>query len=437
MQKFFAIYKEEIRLGKDLKGKELGQGIIQKKNGRYEARYIDRFGKRVSISGRDLKDVKKRYNEAIYENDKQINVKDNITLDEWYKKWMNVYKFDIIRENTKRHYNNVYYKHISPSLGNFQLGSITQYQIKQLIKELKSSGYQYETCNKVKILLVDIFNKAMINEYVRNNPAKGISLKRDEERDVRVLSQDEQTVFFDCCKGTFYDNLFVTAVSTGMRIGELAALRWTDVDWDSRVIHITRTLVYQKYESDSQKEYHFEKPKTRTSLRDIPINRQCEIALKKQFVQKSVVASKQPITKKIDDKYVDLLFTSKFNTPLNSQVVCQAINKIIEEVNLTKDYLDEIEPFSAHCFRHTFATRCFEAGIAPKTVQAYLGHASLQMTMDLYTSVMPKQMETEMDKVSRELDRISEAGDELAEKQFENMASNNKIVSFRGDSMVV
>lgn len=424
-------------MGKDLKGKELGQGIIQKKNGRYEARYIDRFGKRVSISGRDLKDVKKRYNEAIYENDKQINVKDNITLDEWYKKWMNVYKFDIIRENTKRHYNNVYYKHISPSLGNFQLGSITQYQIKQLIKELKSSGYQYETCNKVKILLVDIFNKAMINEYVRKNPAKEISLKRDEERDVRVLSQDEQTVFFDCCKGTFYDNLFVTAVSTGMRIGELAALRWTDVDWDSRVIHVTRTLVYQKYESDSQKEYHFEKPKTRTSLRDIPINRQCEIALKKQFIQKSVVATKQPITKKVDDKYADLLFTSKFNTPLNSQVVCQAINKIIEEVNLTKDYLDEIEPFSAHCFRHTFATRCFEAGVAPKTVQAYLGHASLQMTMDLYTSVMPKQMETEMDKVSNELDRISEHGDELAEKQFENMASNNKIVSFRGDSMVV
>ena len=424
-------------MGKDLKGKELGQGIIQKKNGRYEARYVDRFGKRVSISGRDLKDVKKRYNEAIYENDKQINVKDNITLDEWYKKWMNVYKFDIIRENTKRHYNNVYYKHISPSLGNFQLGSITQYQIKKLIKELKSGGYQYETCNKVKILLVDIFNKAMINEYVRNNPAKGISLKRDEEKNVRVLSQDEQTVFFDCCKGTFYDNLFVTAVSTGMRIGELAALRWTDVDWDSRVIHITRTLVYQKYESDSQKEYHFEKPKTRTSLRDIPINRQCEIALKKQFVQKSVVAAKQPITKKIDDKYADLLFTSKFNTPLNSQIVCQAINKIIEEVNLTKDYLDEIEPFSAHCFRHTFATRCFEAGIAPKTVQAYLGHASLQMTMDLYTSVMPKQTETEMDKVSKELDRISEYGDELAEKQFENMASNNKIVSFRGDSMVV
>ena len=384
-----------------------------------------------------MKDVKIRYNEAIYENDKQINVKDSITLDEWYKKWMNVYKFDVIRENTKRHYNNVYYKHISPSLGNFQLGSITQYQIEKLIKDLKINGYQYEMCNKVKILLVDIFNKAMINEYVRKNPAKGISLKRDEEKDVRVLSQEEQTTFFDCCKGTFYNNLFVTAVSTGMRIGELAALKWTDVDWDNKVIHVTRTLVYQKYDDDSQKEYHFEKPKTKTSIRDIPINRQCEMALKRQFIQKSVVVTKQPITKKIDEKYLDLLFTTRFNTPLNSQIVCEAINKIIKEINLTKDYLDEIEPFSAHCFRHTFATRCFESGIAPKTVQAYLGHASLQMTMDLYTSVMPKQMETEMDKVSRELDRISEYGDELAEKQFESMATKNKVVSFYGDSMVV
>ena len=425
-------------MGKDLKGKELGHGIIQKKNGRYEARYVNRFGKRISVSGKDLKDVKKRYNEALYENDKQINLKECISLDEWYKEWMTVYKYDVIRENTKRHYNTIYSKHISPYLGKYKLADITQYQIKKLIKELQENGYQFETCNKVRVLLIDIFNKAMINEYVRKNPAKGISLRRNEDVDRRVLSQEEQTIFFDCSKGTFYDNLFVVAVSTGMRIGELAALRWKDVDWDNRVIHVTRTLVYQKYESDTQKEYHFEKPKTRTSTRDIPINRHCEIALKKQFLQKSVVARKQPITKDVDKKYGDLLFTTKFNTPLNSQLVCQAINKILEEINLTRDYLDEIELFSAHCFRHTFATRCFEAGIAPKTVQSYLGHATLQMTMDLYTSVMPKQMETEIDKVSNALDQIFEAGDNIAEKQFyEKTVNNNKLTTFNGDSMVV
>lgn len=425
-------------MGKDLKGKELGNGIIQKKNGRYEARYVNRFGKRVSISGNDLKDVKKRYNEALYENDKQINLKEHISLDEWYKKWMNVYKYDTIRESTKRYYNDVYSKHISPYLGNFKLTDITQYQIKKIIKELQEKGYQFETCNKIRVLLIDMFNKAMINELVRKNPAKGISLKRNEDVNRRVLSQEEQTIFFDCSKGTFYDNLFVVAVSTGIRIGELAALRWSDIDWDNNVIHITRTLVYQKYEDDEHKEFHFENPKTRTSIRDIPINRQCEIALKKQFLQKSVVTTKQPITKKIDENYADLLFTTKFNTPLNSQIVCDAIKKIIDEINLTRDYIDEIEQFSAHCFRHTFATRCFEAGISPKTVQTYLGHATLQMTMDLYTSVMPKQLNKEMDKVSDVLDRISEDSDNIAEKQFDEMMTNsNKVIKFNGDTMVI
>lgn len=425
-------------MGKDLKGKELGNGIIQKKNGRYEARYVNRFGKRVSISGNDLKDVKKRYNEALYENDKQINLKEYISLDEWYKKWMNVYKYDTIRENTKRYYNVVYSKHISPYLGNFKLTDITQYQIKKLIKELQKKGYHYETCNKVRVLMIDIFNKAIINEYVRKNPAKGISLKRDEDVDRRVLSQEEQTIFFDCSKGTFYDNLFVTAVSTGMRIGELAALRWKDIDWNNKVIHITRTLVYQKYENDTHKEFHFEKPKTKTSNRDIPINRQCEIALKKQFLQKSVMSTKQPITKNIGKDYLDLLFTTKFNTPLNSQIVCDAIKKIIDEINLTRDYVDEMELFSAHCFRHTFATRCFEAGIQPKTVQTYLGHATLQMTMDLYTSVMPKQLNKEMDRISDVFDYISEDGDNIAEKQFDEIMTNsNKVIKFNGDTMVI
>ena len=124
-------------MGKDLNGKELGQGIIQKKNGRYEARYVDRFGKRISISGLNLKEVKRRYNEAIYENDKKINIRSDIKLDDWYKQWMNIYKYDVIRENTKRHYNQVYVKHISPYIGNFYIKDIKQMDIKKILEELE------------------------------------------------------------------------------------------------------------------------------------------------------------------------------------------------------------------------------------------------------------------------------------------------------------
>lgn len=423
-------------MGKSLDGKELGNGIMQKKDGRYEARYVDRFGKRVSISGRDLKDVRKKFNEAIYENEREINIRDNIKLNEWYEKWMNVYKFDVIRENTKSYYNGVFKKHISPSLGNMYLRDITQYQIKELIRKLGEQGYKYETKNKVRILLLDIFNKAIINDYVRKNPAKGITIKRDENKDIRVLSLEEQVSFFNCCKGTFYDNFFITALATGMRVGEIAALRISDIDFENKLISVNRTLVYQKYETDNCKTFHFELPKTKTSMRQIPITKQCEIALKRQYIQKNVISSKSP--KKTEKQFEDLLFTTKFNTPLNSQIVCDAIEKIISEINLTRDATEEMETFSCHCFRHTFATRCFEAGIQPKTVQSYLGHATLQMTMDLYTSVLSEHKMSEMDKLESVLESNFEMDDILSQKKFKESVSkySQNIIKF-GDFVAI
>lgn len=425
-------------MGKGLDGKELGHGIVQKQNGRYEARFVDRFGNRKSISGYDLKDVKKRFNEAVYENEKEINIRDSVKLDEWFNKWMGVYKFDVIRENSKRHYHQVYTKHISPYLGNCYIKDITQLQVRELLKKLKKQGYQYETRNKVRIILLDMFNKAMIDEFVRKNPAKGISVKRDEKKEVEVLSVEAQKAFFDCCKGTFYDNFFNVAVSTGMRIGELAALRMEDVDFENGIIHVRRTLVYQKYLDDEKKTFHLELPKTETSIRTIPINHQCELALKRQYLQKNVIKTKAPAEKKVDEQFKDLLFTTKFNTPLNSQIICDAIKKIVDEMNLTRDITEEIEPFSCHCFRHTFATRCFEAGIQPKTVQSYLGHATLQMTMDLYTSVMVEHKFVEMDKLDETLKEIEEKGDSFTLQKYNAAVSENKenIINF-GDRLVV
>ena len=222
-----------------------------------------------------------------------------------------------------------------------------------------------------------------------------------------------------------------------MTKAELAALRWKDIDWENNLIHVTRTLIYQKFEGDAKKEFHLGNPKTYTSIRDIPINRQCEIALKKQYMQKYVVEAKAPKCKQPEEQFKDLLFTTKYDTPLNSQIVCDAIKKIVDEINLTRDYIEEMEVFSCHCFRHTFATRAFEAGIQPKTVQAYLGHATLQMTMDLYTAVMPQHLSNEMEKMSEVLDKISQNGENIAEEQYESVVKKKKIIPINGDVMVV
>ncbi len=393
-------------MGKDLKGKELGTGITQRKNGIYHARFVDRFGNRKSLYNRNLRELKNSLNTVIYEDKKKINIIDEkTTLDEWYEKWINIHKYNVIRSSTKCNYDSVYKKHISPTLGKMSLSQITQLQIKGLIKNLDKLGYKYETKNRVRIMLLDMFNKAMIDNFVLRNPCKGIKIIKDKNNDRKVLSREEQLIFFECCKGTFYDNLFVVAVNTGLRPGELCGLKWDDIDLDKMEISVERTLLYQKLENDEQKTFHFDPPKTKTSKRKIPINKQCEMALKKQYIQSKIIKNK--LYAKPIDGFEDLLFTTKFNTPINSQIYIDAIKKIIDEINLMKDDLEQMEEFSGHCFRHTFATRCFEAGIQPKTVQKYLGHASLQMTMDLYTHVLNEQAKEEILKLDNELLKIN------------------------------
>lgn len=426
-------------MGKSLNGRELGTGISQRKDGRYQGRYTNRFGKRETLYHDKLAELKRLLSKAKYEDEMKLNIVDNtITLDEWFKKWINVHKYGVIRASTKSTYTQVYKKHIAPTLGKVRLQDITQLRVKDLLKKLDENGFGYETKNKVRILILDMFNKAMIDEFINKNPAKSIKLTRDEKKDVRVLTPKEQTEFFDACKGTFYDNLFIVAVTTGLRVGEISALRWEDIDFERNTIKVTRTLLYQKIEElgDTKKTFHINPPKTKTSKRDVPMGRQCILALKKQYMQKNIIASKIP--KKVDEKFQDLLFTTKYNTPINSQIMCDAIKRIVDEINLTKDTLEEVDVFSMHCFRHTFATRCFEAGIQPKTVQAYLGHATLQMTMDLYTSVLDDHKQNEIDKLENRIDDVFNDGNELTEERFKKVIreenEKDNVINFNGVS---
>ncbi|WP_312045090.1 tyrosine-type recombinase/integrase [Anaerotignum sp.] len=415
-------------MGKDLKGKELGAGLRQKPNGMYSARYVDRFGKRQELYDRNLSDLKRKLNTAVYDDAQGNNVVDNsITLTTWFESWMEIHKYKVIRNNTKMHYMQIFEKHIKPTLGRKKLKEITQLNVKSLLKDLDKKGYKYETQNKVRIMLLDIFDKAMIDNYVIKNPCKGIKLVRDEKKDMRVLTREEQTEFFECCKGTFYDNLFVVAISTGLRQGELCALTWDDIDLNKKEITVNKTLLYQKLEGDSGKNFHTNPPKTKTSNRTVPITKQCELALKKQFIQRNNVMAKK--SAKPLQGYENLLFVTKFGTPINDQIMIDALKRVLEEINLCRDELEQFEYFSPHCFRHSFATRCFEADVPPKTVQQFLGHATLQMTMDLYTHVLGNQKQEDMQKLENILDAVFASGDSIVEARFVKEKNNeNKVI---------
>ena len=109
-------------MGKDLKGKELGVGISQRKDGLYQARYSDRWGKRKTIYGKNLRELRKELAEAIAGNENFKSVRDDVALDKWFDRWMEIYKEKSVRPNTKREYVHIYKKNISPYIGGRQIG---------------------------------------------------------------------------------------------------------------------------------------------------------------------------------------------------------------------------------------------------------------------------------------------------------------------------
>lgn len=424
-------------MGKDLKGKECGSGIRQLNTGVFEGRFIDRHGKRVSLYDRNLYRLKNRI-EKEKTNVKNVSLKsENITLSQWFNTWLTVYKYETIRPNTKRIYVQVFEKHIEPVLGNMKINNIKQLDIKRLINDLDKAGYKYETKNRIRILFIDMFDKAMIDDFVWKNPARGIKLIREQEVERRVLSKNEQLIFFETSRGMFYDNLFTVGINTGMRQGEICALTVQDLDFKKKRIHVCKTLLYQKLENDKQKEFHSGPPKTAASDRYIPMTRECEISLKKQILQHNIIMGK--LTAKPMEGFENLLFTTSYGTPLNDEVVGTAIKKVIKEINMIRDDADPFETFSFHCFRHTFATRCFEAGMQPKTVQALLGHANLKMTMDLYTHVSDENKTDEMKKFEEEVEEIKNGKNEMEEEQYRAFIEReykdiHKVVSIQDQS---
>lgn len=380
-------------MGKDLKGKELGIGITQRKNGTYQGRYKDRFGNSKTIYSKKLSELRKDLAVKIAENETFVSVRETVKLDNWFNQWIKIYKEKSVRPNTLREYTHIYNKNISPFIGNRNINSLVKSDIQRIITLAHTNGYGYERQNKIKVILSDMMARALEDNLILKNPVLGAKVIDKKESKAKSLTLEEQNIFFEYCKNTFYDNMFNVAVNTGMRPGELFALTESDIDFENGFIDVNKTLVYQKYLTDTRKTFHLEEPKTKQSYRKVPINSVCKIYLERQIQQKAIVSSKRP------KEQNDFLFTTKYNTPINSVIYADAIHAVIREINLLRPNNDLFKNFSGHTFRHTFATRCFEHEIDPKVVQSYLGHASVKMTLDLYTHVTKEKSFNDIEKL--------------------------------------
>ena len=369
-------------MGKSLKGKELGIGITQRQDGLYQARFTNRFGKRETLYDKNLNNLRTQMRKAQTADDNGVNlVKSNMTLDEWYKVWITTCKGNC-RNTSVIQYGRIY-DSVKNELGWRKLQSLTPVLLQKALNDLKSDQHRRD----VKMVLSNMLSKAMENDLLVKNPANHLVTRicNEPKKERRVLTIKETELFIEYAKNCRYYNLFIVALETGMRIGELGGLFWSDVDFKKRAISINRTMCYVQGKNG----YYFEthSPKTVSGKRLIPMTNKCAEALTRQKLIQSSCKNTE---------FSDLVFSTMRNRPLQEMSIITSINTIL--TNMSKDGI-HIQKFRPHTFRHTFATRAIENGVNPKTLQKLLGHSTLQMTMDLYCHVTDDALFNEMKKM--------------------------------------
>lgn len=384
------LHREEEVMGKSLKGKELGVGISQRKDGLYQARYTDRFGGRKTLYAKTWSEIKQKLRNEQYEDEKGINiVTKDITLDEWFKIWIDTCKKNC-RSSSKETYTK-HYNRIKGDLGWRKLSTLNLIIMQEAFNNLNSDN---ERKNSKKIL-VDMLNKAVDTDLLLKNVARQINtvITKEEKKEKRVLTISETEKFLSAAQNTIYYNLFVLALETGMRIGELCGLQWKDINFKQKRINVRHTLCY--FSKDGKYVFEMHDTKTGNGKRTIPLTQKGIDALERQKIKKQEIVLKG---KQAPEEYRNLVFITKNNQPTQQFLVQESLNLIIKKIQ-KKDI--SFMYFSPHTLRHTFATRAIERGMNPKTLQKILGHGTLQMTMDLYCHVTEDTLYKEMQKFER------------------------------------
>ena len=289
---------------------------------------------------------------------------------DWIVNWLQR-KEQLVKESTFAAYSNIVVNHLLPKFGKMKLEQITEEVIQDYVFELLkhgrldgSGGLGERASKDIVIVLKNTLRDAMRAKLIKTTVFEIRFPSFNSQYKVKVLSPAEQKKLCDAVDSnltTKSAGIFLS-LYTGMRIGEVCALRWMDVDMDDRMIHINHTLqrVYKKnLHGEGKSKLLLSTPKTKKSRRSIPIS-------------KTLFA----VMKKLSPSQPDMFFLSG-----SEKMVEVRTFRTFFEAFLMRN---GIEKFNFHVLRHTFATRCIEAGADCKTVSELLGHATVNMTLNLY-----------------------------------------------------
>lgn len=390
---------------KDLKGKELGVGLYQRKNGLYEAKAtID--GVKINLYNPSLTKLKVEFKEAKENASSAMNVKcKKITLNEWFEEWFATYKKPYIKETSIVPMTSKFNNTFGRLLGDMRLQSIMNVHVQNAVTQLVSEGRANSSVREALGTITRCMESARNNRIIDLNPCFDIQVPWENQNvKRRFLSPEEQEKFMEAAEFSWYKEMYYVMFHTGLRVGEVGGLKWEDVDFENKCFNIRQALAcnYNK----GVKVQKLTTLKTKNSYRKIPFIGQVEEMLKTQKAKQNGIKKDLKERYRSQGELESVVFCTTMGSPITRYVAEKEINKVVDAINY-EESVDavregrepvEFEKVYPHALRHTFCSRCFEKGIPPKVVQQLMGHAHYSTTMDIYTHVTEDTLEKEMDK---------------------------------------
>jgi integrase len=354
-----------------------GEGsITRRKNGGWMAQYVVytvKGRKRKSVYGKTRSEVAAKLATALSNREGGLTFDaGSLTLGDYLDRWLNDSVRDTVRQRTWERYEQIARVHIKPVLGRTKLKALTATHARGLYREKLDSGLAPRTVQYIHTTLHKALKDAVADGLIPRNVTDGIKPPRSKRKEMNPLAPDQARMFLEAARGDHFEALYVLAVTAGLREGELLGLKWDDADLDAETLSVRRTL------SETRSGRFFEAPKNGKG-RSIRLTNQAIEALrshrKRQNEQRLVLGTLWQDN--------GLVFPSQKGTPMNAKnLTARSFKPLLERAGLPRTV-------RVHDLRHTCATLLLGKGVHPKIVQELLGHATIAITLDTYSHVLP------------------------------------------------
>lgn len=380
-------------MGKNLKGREIGKGICQRKDGLYTARFVNKYGNRTTKCFKTVPEARNWLDEAKYaDRHAEVFIPTEMTVNEWFDFWIkNV--IGGLAPNTLRNYRERYERNVKPIIGLLKIADVKPLHCKMVLNRMEKD-YAGSTVRQTYIAMGTMFKAALMNDIISKHPMDGVRYTKPVRtvNDINFLTVDEQEKFLEAAKRSHNYFQYALMLETGLRTGEMIGLTWDVIDWEKRTLTVNKTLEYRH----KQGCWRAGPPKTQQSYRTIPLTAKAYSIL--EMVASRARERKESEMLNQTLEYIDRR-TGKTSTLIMRDLVFinfrtgEPAKNSSYDTHLYKLCAEAgIKRFSMHALRHTYATRAIERGVQPKVLQKLLGHASIKTTMDKYVHVTDESL---------------------------------------------